>query len=101
MAHLPPAELEAGFNHAKADLLIARQELEGPLSDWYIILCPCRIDCSCINEEEVPRLVLSQCIYVGELDRFFVHQPFVEDYGFRVMWHCDICQKELACGFPM
>ena len=51
--------------------------------------------------EEIPRIVLNDCLYVGELDQFFVNQPFVEEYNFRVRWHCDTCEKELACGIPM
>ena len=39
--------------------------------------------------------------YVGELDHFFVDQPFLPTYNFRVRWHCDECESEMACGFPM
>ena len=101
MAHIPPAERELRFNDAKQQLLQSRQELDGPVSDWYIIQCPCRPDCECISKEEVPRLVFSPCLYVGELDRFYVEQPFLETHGFRVMWICDLCNSEFCCGFPM
>ena len=99
MAHFTSAELEQRFIQAKQELLEAWQNIEGPRYEWYIIKCKCGQDCNCISEQEVPRLLLSTCLYPGELDRFFVQQPFV-DIGFRVYWICVICQAEFACGFP-
>ena len=99
MAHLPYTEIQARRNHASQDIILEWDKMQG--SDWYAIQCPCRPDCKCMPQNEVPRIVLSQCMYVGELDFFFVEQPFLAKYGFRVRWHCDACESELACGFPM
>ena len=99
MAHLPDTEIQARRNHASQDIILEWDKMQG--SDWYAIHCPCRPDCGCMPQDEVPRIVLSQCMYVGELDFFFVEQPFLAEYGFRVRWHCDSCESELACGFPM
>ena len=54
-----------------------------------------------MDEDEFPRIVLNNCMWVGELDYFYVIQPFKAMYGFSVIWHCDYCQDEMACGFPM
>ena len=51
-------------------------------------------------EDEVPRLRISACYFPGELDYFYVHQPFFEQYGFKVRWHCDECPAEMDCGMP-
>ncbi|CAL4105864.1 unnamed protein product, partial [Meganyctiphanes norvegica] len=99
MAHLPSAELAARRQAAFQDILREWQPMQG--SDLYAIQCPCRPDCGCIPLNEVPRIVLSSCMYVGELDYFFVEQPFLALYGFRIRWHCDECESEMACKFPM
>ena len=99
MAHLPSAEVQARRQHATQEILSEWQGMEG--QQWYSIQCPCRIDCGCMPLEEIPRIVLPNCLYAGELDYFFVEQPFLANYGFRVRWHCDECEDEMACGFPM
>ena len=99
MAHLPSAEIQARRAHATEDIIQEWQTMQG--AEWYALQCPCRPDCECMPHNEVPRIVLSQCMYVGELDFFFVEQPFLATYGFRVRWHCDECESEMACGFPM
>ena len=99
MAHLPTAEIEARRQHATQDIIQEWLPIQG--TEWYAIQCPCRPDCGHMPHDEVPRIVLSQCMYVGELDYFFVQQPFLATYGFRVRWHCDECEAEMACGFPM
>ena len=98
MAHLPSAEIAARRQAATQDIIEEWQTMQG--SEWYAIQCPCRIDCLCMPQQEVPRIVLNNCMYVGELDYFIVTQPFQAAYGFTVTWHCDICQSEMACGFP-
>ena len=98
MAHLPPAEIIARRNAASQDIIAEWQQHQG--QDWYALQCPCRIDCGCMSELEVPRLVLSNCMYPGELDYFFVVQPFHATYDFKVRWHCDICKREMSCGEP-
>ena len=99
MAHLPSAEIAARREAAIQDLLSVWNTMQG--AEWYALQCPCRIDCGCMPEDEVPRIVLNNCMYVGELDYFFVTQPFQTVYGFKVRWHCDECESEMACGFPM
>ena len=99
MAHLPSAEIEARRQHASEDIIQEWSNIQG--AQWYAIQCPCRPDCGHMPEEEIPRTVLSQCMWVGELDFFFVVQPFLVEYGFRVRWHYNECESELACGFPL
>ena len=98
MARLPNAEIDARRQHATQDIVQEWQAMQG--AAWYDLQCPCHPDCGCMPNNEVPRIVSSQCIYVGELD-CFVEQPFLANYGFRVRWHCDECESEMACGFPM
>jgi len=98
MAHLPNAEIEARRNAASQDIIKEWQANQG--FELYAIQCPCRIDCRCIPEDEIPRLILSNCLYPGECDYYFVTQPFKDTYGFKVMWHCDACHGELCCGEP-
>ena len=98
MAHVPPAEIEARRNAASLDIIEEWQAMQG--QEWYGLQCPCRIDCGCMPEDEVPRIILANCMYPGELDYFFVTQPFQATYGFKVRWHCDECHSELACGEP-
>ena len=99
MAHLPQAEILARRQHASLDIVHEWETMQG--AEWYALQCPCLTDCMCMPHNEVPRIILSQCLYVGELDYFFVEQPFQHVYGFRVRWHCDECEAELACGFPL
>ena len=99
MAHLPAAEIALRREAATQDILSVWNTMQGAI--WYSLQCPCRIDCGCMPEDEVPRIVLNNCMYVGELDYFFVTQPFEAAYGFKVRWHCDECESEMACGFPM
>ena len=96
MAHLPAAEIEARRNASSQDIIETWQTIKG--QEWYALQCQCRIDCGCMPENEVPRIILSNCVYPGELDYFFVVQPFWVTYGFKLRWHCDSCHSELACG---
>ena len=66
MAHLPSAEIAARRQAATQDIIEEWQTMQG--SEWYAIQCPCRIDCLCMPQQEVPRIVLNNCMYVGELD---------------------------------
>ena len=99
MAHLPLAEIEARRQAASLDILSVWNYMQG--AEWYALQCPCRIDCGCMPEDEVPRIILNNCMYVGELDHFVVHQPFLATHGFRVTLFCDECHSEMACGIPM
>ena len=98
MAHLPAAEIEARRNASSQDIIAMWQTIMG--QEWYALQCPCKIDCGCMPENEVPRIILSNCVYPGELDYFFVVQPFRVTYGFKLRWHCDSCHSELGCGEP-
>ena len=99
MAHLPGAEIAARREAATQDILSVWSQMLG--AQIYSLQCPCCIDCGHMPENEVPRIVINNCLYVGELDYFFVTQPFLATYGFKVRGHCDECQEEMACGFPM
>ena len=74
MAHLPAAEIAARREAATLDILSVWNTMQG--AEWYSLQCPCRIDCGCMPEDEVPRIVLNNCMYVGELDYFFVTRAF-------------------------
>ena len=69
-------------------------------ADVYAIHCPCKIDCCHMSIDDVPRIYIPFCLYPGELDYFFVTQPFHQEYGFKLIWHCEECEQELSCGFP-
>ena len=71
-----------------------------PGYDYYAMVCPCDINCGHMPEDEIPRIMLSQCYYPGEYDYFFVKQPFFETHKFKVRWHCDECHAELCCATP-
>ena len=99
MANLPRAEIAARREAATQDILSIWNTMQG--AKIYAHQCPCRIDCGHMPEDQVPRIILNNCMFVGELDYFYVAQSFLATYGFRVIWHCDECQEEMACGFPM
>ena len=82
MAHLPSAEIAARREAATQDILSVWNTMQG--AECYCLQCPSRIDCYCMPEDEVPWIVLNKCMYVGELDYFFVTQPFQATYGFKV-----------------
>ena len=56
MAHFPQAELNARHEAAKSDILSEWQSIQG--AQWYAVQCPCRPDCGCMPQDEVPRIVL-------------------------------------------
>ena len=66
MAHLPQAEILARRQHATQDILQEWQTMQG--AEWYALQCPCRLDSGCMPYDEIPHIVLSSCMYVGELD---------------------------------
>ena len=100
MAHLPIAEVDARRATATNEIIAGAAQKPGYL--WYAIVCPCNINCGHMPQHEVPRIMLSRCMYPGELDFFFTQQPFWPVYNFKVRWHCDEaqCQSEQACGAP-
>ena len=63
MAHSPNSEIEARRHHATQDILQEWQTMKG--AEWYTLQCPCRPDCECMLHNEAPRIVSSQCLYVG------------------------------------
>ena len=98
MTHLSPAALASRRTAASIRIVSLWAHMQG--SDLYGLQCPCLLQCLCNGEEAAPRLVLGSCLYPGELDYFIVMQPFLAQYGFNVTWFCNICNAELACGFP-
>ena len=72
----------------------------GSITGEYYLQYPCRIDCYCSEWDDVPRISLFRCLYPGELDQFFILQPFTDTYDFDVRWHCIECNSEMSCGFP-
>ena len=71
----------------------------GAIRGEYYLQCPCFHDCYCSDWDDMPRIPMNKCLYPGELDQFFVRQPF-ERYGVKVRWHCKECNREMSCGFP-
>ena len=88
------------MRRAKATLEILESVAQHPVRPYYALMCPCDIDCRCMPFDEVPRVRLSFCLYPGEMDFFFTEDPFMSQHNFRVRWHCDECEAELACGTP-
>ena len=70
MTHLPTAESHARRQHAIQDIIQEWTTMKG--AEWYALQCPCCPDCECMPHNEVLHIVLLQCMYVGELDYFFV-----------------------------
>ena len=79
--------------------IIGQWRSMGSIRGKYYLQCSCLRDCFCTDWEEMPRISLYKCLYPGELDNFFVKQPFAQ-YGLRVQWHCEECWSEMSCGFP-
>ena len=77
MAHLPSAEIQARREAAMKDIL---DEWQG--AEWVAIQCPCRNDCMCMPVNEVERVVLTFCLYPGELD-FFLYPTFLRHTWFQ------------------
>ena len=102
MAHLSDQELNVRGNQLSQEMLTLWETQQG--QDWYVMQCPCLIDCGHMPPDEIPRLRISFCPYPGEMDFFFMKQPFLQEFGFRVRWHCDEegCLAEQSCGtMPM
>merc|ERR1711942_306695 len=85
MAHLPPAALEERRLIASARILSVAAQHSG--HEWYALTCPCNIDCGHMPQHEIPRIMLPMCYHLGELDFFFVVQPFLATHNFKVRWH--------------
>ena len=102
MAFLPQAVINQRRNELTQEIVTLYHELPDNLQNlpWYGLMCPCRIDCGHMPLDEVPRLRVKACYFAGEFDYYFVEQPFVDLFGFKVRWHCDECHEEIACGCP-
>ena len=72
--NLHNAEIVARRAVATEDIISVWQGMQG--TQWYAI------QCNCMSVQEVPHIVLSNCMYVGELDYFYVDQPFLATYHF-------------------
>ena len=99
MAHLHADVLELRFQ-SMCNYIIQAWEDKESQKDTFAIQCLCEIDCYCMSAAEVPRIVLDRCLWVCELDKLFIEQPFYHSHGFDVLWHCDVCTNEMSCGFP-
>ena len=102
MAHLPRSEILARHQAVIMDIVSEWQKNPG----WqeYMISCPCFHEPACdhgLSEDFLPRIIIKNCLYIGELDKLFVEQPLLEQHGFKVTWICYECHTEYACGFPM
>ena len=102
MAFLPQAVINQRRNELTQEIVTLYHELPDNLQNlpWYGLMCPCGIDCRHMPLDEVPRLRVKACYFAGEFDYYFVEQPFVDLFGFKVRWHCDECHEEIACGCP-
>ena len=96
MAHMSPAQISARRQEATLSILSMWETMKGAVS--YALQCPCEIDCWCMPHDEVPRIILNKCMYVGKLEYFVVQQPFLDQQGFRLSCFCDDCHSEMACG---
>ena len=83
-------------NGLSSEIINLWEEQQG--ANLYALICPNGSDCGCLSENEVPRIRISRCYIPGELDFFTVTQPFQQDYGFQVTWHCHVCLSEFSCG---
>ena len=83
-------------NGLSSEIINLWEEQQG--ANLYALICPSGSDCGCLSENEVPRIRISRCYFPGELDFFTVTQPFQQDYGFQVTWHCHVCLSEFSCG---
>ena len=68
--------------------------------EWYGLMCLCNIDCNHMPLDEIPRLRVAACHFPGEMDYYFVEQPFLDTLGIKIRWHCDECHEAIACGSP-
>ena len=83
MAHLPRSEILARHQAVIMDIVSEWQKNPG----WqeYMISCPCFHEPAChhaLSEDFLPRIIIKNCLYVGELDKLFVEQPLLEQHGF-------------------
>ena len=97
MSHFSSAMIKLRNTEAQEAILSSWSDRQG--KEKYFIHCPCTRTCPCITEEQ--KVTLENCLFVGELDKLFVEQPFVRSHGFLVAWHCDVCKNELSCGMPV
>ena len=99
MAQLSANAIQARRQLASAEIIAKWNQRRG--FEEYTIQCPCQPDCNHMPKDEIPRLILSFCLYPGELD-YFYQQPFQSTHNFMVRWHCDVrgCHGKLACGAP-
>ena len=102
MSFLPESVIYQRRYDLTQEIVALYHELEDTLQnlEWYGLMCPCNIDCQHMPLDEVPRIRVAACYFPGELDYFFVKQPFVDTLGFKIRWHCDECHERIACGDP-
>ena len=86
MAHLNPDVVELRYN-STCDFIIEQWEAQNSTKDTFAIQCLCEIDCNCMSNFEVPRLVLNRWLWVCELNLIYLCQPFFHLHGFDIIWH--------------
>ena len=93
-AILPAEQIAQRRDGLSQEIIELWQEQQG--ANLYALICPNGNDCGCM-----PGIRISGCYFPGELDYFTVIQPFHQEYGFQVCWHCDVCMAELSCVQPV
>ena len=102
MAFLPDVVIHQRRRNLTREIVALYHYLEDSLQnlEWYGLMCPCNIDCHHMPLDEIPRLRVAACYFPGEMDYYFVEQPFLDTLGIKICWHCDECQEAIACGSP-
>ena len=95
---LTQAQITAHWAISNANIIRECETMPGYLE--YKLACKCIIN-NCNHMEGInicPVIKLDRCLRLGELDNYYVVQPFVSEYGFTLFWHCKHCNAELCCG---
>ena len=102
MAFLPESVIYQQRENLTKEIVALYHNLEDSLQnlEWYGLMCPCNIDCNHMPLDEVPRIRVAACHFPGEMDYYFVDQPFLDTLGIKIRWHCDECHEPIACGDP-
>ena len=102
MSFLPESVIYQRRDNLTQEIVALYHDLEDSLQnlEWYGLMCPCNIDCNHMPLDEVPRIRVAACYFPGEMDYYFVDQPFLGTLGIKIRWHCDECHEPIACGDP-
>ena len=102
MAFLPDVVIYQRRQNLTKEIVALYHNLEDSLQnlEWYGLMCPCNIDCNHMPLDEIPRLRVVACHFPGEMDYYFVEQPFLDTLGIKIRWHCFEFHEPIACGDP-